>query len=72
MTSNEKFGIEDSNFRFRFSAKIHPPGESEVLEDRECDREKIVKLTGFHPDEIMIKGWRVEPLHMPPVVRDIL
>ena len=68
MTSNEKFGIEDSNFRFRFSAKTYPPGEPD---DKECDKEKIVKLTGFPADEVMIKGWRVEPLHVPPVVSDI-
>ena len=72
MTSNKKFGIEDSNFRFRFSAKIHPPGESEVLDDRECDKEKIIKLTGFPADEGMIKGWRVEPQRMPPLVSNIV
>ena len=68
MTSFKKFGIEDCNFRFRFSAKTYPPGESEVLDDRE---EKIIKLTGFPADEVLIKGWRVEPQRIPPLVSDI-
>ena len=72
MTSFKKFGIENRNFRFRFSAKTYPPGESEVLDDRECDKEKIIKLTGFPADEVLIKGWRVEPQRIPPLVSDIL
>ena len=43
-----------------------------MLDHKECDEKRIVKLTGFPGNEVTIKGWRVEPLHMPPVVSNIL
>ena len=64
--------LKISTLDFVFLQKTHPPREPEVLDCRECDKEKIIKLTGFPADEVLIKGWRVEPQRIPPLVSDIL
>ena len=58
------FGIEHSNFRFRFAVKILPLYNLE----NEFD-DMMLQLTGFPSgDAVMTNGWKVKPLHEPPLV----
>ena len=69
MTSNDHddFGIKHSNFRFRFATKFS--SEQDQLVERAGDKEMAtLKLTGFPGDDVMIKGWKLQPLHIPPLV----
>ena len=62
MTS-KKFGIEHSNFRFQFASR------EKTLVQSETSKETMLALSGFPPDEVITKGWKVQPLRTPPVVR---
>ena len=57
MTSN-KFGIEHSKFRFHFVEEV-------------INKETMLTLSGF-PNDVIIKGWKVQPLRIPPVVSNVI
>lgn len=58
------FGIEHSNFRFCFAANMFPSYKTE----NEFD-DMMLELTGFPSgDAVMTNGWKVKPLHEPPLV----
>ena len=42
--------------------------EQVELTERAGDKETALKLTGFPGDNIIVKGWKLQPLHMPPLV----
>ena len=51
---SNKFGKEHSNFRFHFDGE-------------EVNKETALSLE-LPDDGVMIKGWKVQPLRIPPVV----
>ena len=56
-TTSNKFGIEHCNFRFQFTGE--KPNEETAL-----------TLSGLPDDGVMINGWKVQPLRIPPVVSE--
>ena len=40
------------------------------LSERESYTEMMLKLSGFPADSVMTAGWRVQPLHIPPLVSE--
>ena len=54
---SNKFGKEHSNFRFHFAGE-------------EVNQKTALTLSGFPDDNVMIKGWKMQPLRTPPVVSE--
>ena len=51
-----KFGIEHYNFRFNFAGEVN--------------KKTALTLSGLPGDGVMINGWKIQPLHIPPVVSE--
>ena len=52
----KKFGKEHSNFRFHFA--------------EEDNTKTALALSGFPNDDVLVNGWKVQPLRTPPVVSE--
>ena len=66
MSSFADFGEKHSHFRFHFSTNTL----REKTAERESYTEMMLKLSGFPADGVMTAGWRVQPLHIPPLVSE--
>ena len=64
----DEFGEKRSHFRFRFATKTLSSEEQEELTEDVINTEMILKLSGLTVDGFMTKGWKIQPLHIPPVV----
>ena len=64
----DDFGEKRSHFRFRFATKTLSSEEQEELVENVINTEMILKLSGLTVDGFMTKGWKIQPLHIPPVV----
>ena len=71
MSSSADFGEKYSHFRFRFSINALPSRQREETAEGESGTEMMLKLSGFPPDGVMSAGWRVQPLHIPPIVSEL-
>ena len=66
----DDFGKKRSHSRFRFASKAISLEEQTELSDSNITTEMVLKLSGFPPDGFVSTGWKVQPLHIPPVVRE--
>ena len=66
----EDFGKKRSHFRFRFATKAVSLEEQKGLSDSDVTTEMVLRLSGFPPDGFVSTGWKVQPLHTPPVVSE--
>ena len=70
MSSSADFGEKHSHFQFHFSTNTLPSSQREETADNGRDTEMMLKLSGFPADDVMSAGWRVQPLHIPPLVSE--
>ena len=54
---SNKLGKEHSNFRFYFDGE-------------DVNKRTALTLSGFPKNDVVIKGWKVQPLRTPPVVSE--
>ena len=66
----DDFGKKRSHFRFRFASKAISLEEQTEVSESDITTETVLKLSGFPTDGFVSTGWKVQPLHIPPVVRE--